>query len=265
MHTTSLTPVVPISNHTTTTSPATTPATRERSRASTPNTPLGTTPSSPSPPAPAQSNEAAPPLHILQLWSQLQRIEARQIHSQEEMKVFNKNLLKFLHLQFPSAASFFAQPSTTPPQPNISVAAQPSANTSTKVGATEDVNFSSDDENDVFDWQSPRDHLQPLDPTTTTPAPAVSILSAAPTPATSAIVERPTADSPARRKGKSTAGRSFGRGIPSSPKEEAEQRPAKRRRKHHVIIADSDDDDNSAEIPVSKPMQSADPSLSSSI
>ncbi|KAL4308343.1 hypothetical protein GQ457_01G016530 [Hibiscus cannabinus] len=249
-----------------TTSPATTPAARERSRASTRDTPLGTTPSSPSPPAPAQSDETAPPLHILQLRSQLQRIEARQIHFQEEMKVFNKNLLKFLHFQFPSASSFFAQPSTTPPQPNISAAAQPSANTSAKAGATEEVNFSSDDENDVFDWQSPRDHLQPLGPTTTTPAPAVPILSAAPTPMTSIIAERPTPYSPARRKGKSTAGRSFGRDIPSSPDdEEAEQRPAKRRRKYHVIVADSDDDDSNAGIPVSKPMQSADPSLSSSI
>ncbi|KAL4367989.1 hypothetical protein GQ457_05G027490 [Hibiscus cannabinus] len=103
---------------------------------------------------------------------------------------------------------------------------------SAKAGATEEVNFSSDDENDVFDWQSPRDHLQPLGPTTTTPAPAVPILSAAPTPTTSAIANRPIPDSPARRKGKSTAGRSFGRDIPSSPNdEEAEQRPAKRRRK----------------------------------
>ncbi|KAL4383954.1 hypothetical protein GQ457_15G015600 [Hibiscus cannabinus] len=231
-------PVVSISSHTTTTSPATTPAAREHSRACTPDTPLGTTLSSPSPPASAQSDEAAPPLHILQLRSQLQRIEAKQIHFQEEMKVFNTNLIKFLHFQFPSAASFFAQPSTTPPQPIIFVAAQPSANMSAKAGATEEVNFSSDDENDVFNWQSPHDHLQPLGPTTT-PAPAVPILSAAPTPATSAIAERPTPDSPARRKGKATTGKTFGRDIPSSPEDEAEQRLAKRMRNYHVITADS--------------------------
>ncbi|KAL4387653.1 hypothetical protein GQ457_09G022350 [Hibiscus cannabinus] len=52
-------PIVLVSSHTTTTSPATTPAARERSRESTPDTPLGSTPiSSPSPPAPAQSEEA---------------------------------------------------------------------------------------------------------------------------------------------------------------------------------------------------------------
>ncbi|KAL4325599.1 hypothetical protein GQ457_11G026010 [Hibiscus cannabinus] len=171
------------------------------------------------------------------------------------MKVFNANLLKFLQFQFPSTACFFAQPSTTPPQPNISAAAQPSATTSAKAGDTEEVNFSSDDENDIFDWQSPRDHLQPLGPTTTTPAPAVPILSAEPTPATSTVAERPTPDSPTRRKGKATAGRAFGREIPSSPEDEADQRPAKRRRKYHVITADNDDDDSSAEVPISKPMQ----------
>ncbi|KAK8980798.1 hypothetical protein V6N11_047929 [Hibiscus sabdariffa] len=255
-------PVVPVSSHTTTTSPATTPAARECSKERTPEIAMGSTPSSsPSPPAPAQSEEAIPPLHFLQLRNQLQRIEARQIQFQEEMQVFNNNLLKFLHSQFPAAASFFAQPSTTSPQPNISVAAQPSANTSAKAGATEELHFSSDDENDVFDWQSPRDHLQPLGPITT-PAPAVPILSAAPTPTTSAVAERPTPDSPARRKGKATAGRTIGRNIPSSPEYGAEQRPAKRRRKYHVITAESDDDDSSAEVPVAKPEKSADPSLS---
>ncbi|KAL4334833.1 hypothetical protein GQ457_07G006440 [Hibiscus cannabinus] len=242
--------------HTTTTSLATTPEAREQSRANTPDTHLGSTlSSSPSPPAAAQSKQAAPPLHIMQLRSQLQRIEARHIHFQEEMKVFNANLLKFLHFQFPAAARFFAQPSATPPQPNVSAAAQPSATASAKAGATEEVHFSSDDENDVFDWQSPRDHLQPLDPITTTPAPTVPILSAAPTPTTSVVAERPTPDSLARRKGKATAGRTFGRDIPSSPEDEADQRPAKRRRKYHVITAESDEEDSSAEIPVSKPMQ----------
>ncbi|KAL4318553.1 hypothetical protein GQ457_18G000130 [Hibiscus cannabinus] len=80
--------VIPVSSHTTTTSPATTPAApTERSRGQTPETPIGSTPSSsPSPPAPAQSDEAAPPLQYMLLRSQLQRIEARQLHFQEEFK-----------------------------------------------------------------------------------------------------------------------------------------------------------------------------------
>ncbi|KAK8986029.1 hypothetical protein V6N11_082315 [Hibiscus sabdariffa] len=255
-------PIVPVSSHTTTTSLVTTPAARERSRESTPDTPLGSTPiSSPSPPAPAQSEEAAPPFHILQLRSQLQRIEAWQIQFQEETKVFNQSLVKFLCFQFPAAATFFAQPSSAPPQHNVSSAAQPSANTSAKAGATEEIHFSSDDENDVFDWQSPRDHLQPIDPIPSKPTTTVPILSAAPTPTTSAITDRPTLDSPTRRKGKAKMGRSFGRDIPSSPDEEAEQRPAKRRGRYHVITAESDDDDSSAELPVPQPEKFADPSL----
>ncbi|KAL4282731.1 hypothetical protein GQ457_16G018280 [Hibiscus cannabinus] len=245
-------PFVHISSHTTTTSPATIPAAPTRSRDKTPETPLGSTPSSsPSPPAAAQSEEAAPPLQFMLLRSQLQRIEVTQIHFKEEMKVFKSNLLKFLQFQFPASATFFGQPSFPPPQPSVSadVAAQPSTHTSAKEGATEEVHFSSDDENDVFDWQSPRDNLLPIGPVTTTPAPAVPILSAAPTPTTSAAVERPTPDSPAKRKGKATAGRTFGRDTSSSPEEEVGQRPAKRRRRYHVITVDSDEDDSSAEIP----------------
>ncbi|KAL4296889.1 hypothetical protein GQ457_12G012000 [Hibiscus cannabinus] len=196
------------------------------------------------------------------LRSQLQRIEARQLQFQEETKVFNQSLVKFLCFQFPSAAVFFAQPSSAPPQPNLSAAAQPSANTSVEAGATEEVHFSSDYENEVFDWQSPRDHLQPIGPTPSKPVVAVYILSAAPTPATSAITERPTPDSPARRKGKATADRSFGRTILSSSEdEEPEQRPAKRQRRYHVITTDSDDD-ISAKLLVAQPEKSADPSLS---
>ncbi|KAK8652815.1 hypothetical protein V6N13_126838 [Hibiscus sabdariffa] len=222
-------PIVPVSSHTTTTSPATTPAVRERSRERTPDTPLGTTPSSPSPPAPTQSEEATPPIHILQLRSQLQHIEARHIQFQEEMKVFNTNLIKFLCFQFPSAANFFARPSSPPSQPSVSAAAQPSVHTSAKAGATEELHFSSD----------------------------------APTPTTFVVAECPIPESPTKRKGKAKAGRNFGRDIPSSPDdEEAEQRPPKRRRRYHVITAESDDDDSSAELPVAQPEKSTDPSLS---
>ncbi|KAK8627861.1 hypothetical protein V6N13_135459 [Hibiscus sabdariffa] len=60
-------PVVPVSSHTTTTSPAPTPAAMPARRESTPDSPLGTTPDAPSsPPPPTQSEEAAP-LPILQL------------------------------------------------------------------------------------------------------------------------------------------------------------------------------------------------------
>ncbi|KAK8628791.1 hypothetical protein V6N13_009374 [Hibiscus sabdariffa] len=230
----------------------------------------------------ALSEEAAPPLHILQLRSQLQRIEARKLQFQEETKVFNQSLINFLCFQFPSAVAFFAQPPSAPPQPNFSAAAQPqpSANTSAKAGAIEEVHLSSDDENDIFDWQSPRDHLHPISPApqradapesstsqqSKNKEPAeVPILALAPTLVRHATTERPAPESPARRKGKATAGRTVGRHTPSSPdEEEFEQRPAKRQRQYHVITPGSDDD-SSAEIPVSQPEKSVDPSLSSTL
>ncbi|KAK8627860.1 hypothetical protein V6N13_135458 [Hibiscus sabdariffa] len=134
----------------------------------------------------------------------------------------------------------------------------PSANPSTKAGSTEELHFSSNDENDVFDWQSTRDHLHPIGPTPSKPVVVVPILS----PANSAIADRPIPDSPARMKGKAPAGRIIARHAPSSPDEEEQmQRPAKRQRRYHIITADSDDDSSNA-IPVSQPEKSADPSLS---
>ncbi|KAL4341067.1 hypothetical protein GQ457_08G027420 [Hibiscus cannabinus] len=95
--------------------------------------------------------------------------------------------------------------------------------------------------------ESPRDHLQPIGPTPSKIAVAVPILSPVPTPANSAIANRPTPDSPARRKGKAPAGRTIAKHAQSSPDEEEElQRPAKRRRRYHIITADSDDDSNDA-------------------
>ncbi|KAL4361098.1 hypothetical protein GQ457_04G021890 [Hibiscus cannabinus] len=55
---------------------------------------------------------------------------------------------------------------------------------------------------EIIDRKSPRDNLLPLDPLTITPSPAVPLLSAAPTPTTSAVAEHPTTDSPAKRKAK---------------------------------------------------------------
>ncbi|KAK8656944.1 hypothetical protein V6N13_098878 [Hibiscus sabdariffa] len=66
--------------------PATTPATQD-SRQTTPASPVGSAPTPRPSPPPAQSEEADP-IHILQLRSQLQRIEARQLQQIEETKVF---------------------------------------------------------------------------------------------------------------------------------------------------------------------------------
>ncbi|KAL4303722.1 hypothetical protein GQ457_10G013120 [Hibiscus cannabinus] len=173
------------------------------------------------------------------LRSQLQRIEARQLNFQNEVKVFQDTLTKFLLFQFPASAAFFGQTSAPPTHPSTSAAAtaQPSTsaaaanqstNTSAKEGATEELHFSSDDENDVFDWQSPRDHLLALGPSTSTPALAVPILSAAPTPTTAAAYDHPTPSSPSRKRGKATAGRRLG--GDTSSEEEADPRPAKKRK-----------------------------------
>ncbi|KAK9043535.1 hypothetical protein V6N11_071871 [Hibiscus sabdariffa] len=64
--------------------PATTPATQDN-RQSTPDSPLGSTPTPPPSPSPARSEETVP-LHILQLRSQLQQIEARQLQHMKETK-----------------------------------------------------------------------------------------------------------------------------------------------------------------------------------
>ncbi|KAK8656815.1 hypothetical protein V6N13_098750 [Hibiscus sabdariffa] len=204
----------PVSSHTT--SPAPTLAAMPTSRESTPDSPLGSTPDSPPPPPPPAQSEEAVALHILQLCNQLQRIKTRQLQMQAETKVFQENLINFLCYQFPAAATYFnAQPEATPAaQHSTATQPMPSANPSAKAGNTEELHFSSDEENDIFDWQSPRDHLQPVGPTPSKPAVAVPILSPAPTPA-----NRPIPDSPTRRKSKTTAGRTITRSDPSSPGE----------------------------------------------
>ncbi|KAK8624427.1 hypothetical protein V6N13_065772 [Hibiscus sabdariffa] len=105
------------------TSRAPTPAATQDSRQSTPPSPMGSAPTPPPSPPPAQSEEAVP-IHILQLRSQLQRIEARQLQHMEETKVFRTSLINFLCFQFPSAAAFFSTPPPTEqpalPPPNRS-------------------------------------------------------------------------------------------------------------------------------------------------
>ncbi|KAK8540258.1 hypothetical protein V6N12_046546 [Hibiscus sabdariffa] len=246
----------------TTTSPAATPANMPASRESTPTSPVGPTPEAPHPPPPAQSDEVAP-LHILQLRNQLQQIEARQLQMQEETKVFQQNLINFLCYQFPAAATYFnAQPeATAAAYHSTNTQPIPSANPSAQAGNTEEVHLSSDDENDIFDWQTPRGH--PLAPRPTqqqaaatsarhSPDPAdVPILQSAPIPA------QPTMETHHRRKDKTTAGCELTRSDQSSPEEEATHQPAQKRRRCHIITSNSDDDCSAA-----VPTSSADPSLS---
>ncbi|KAK8506993.1 hypothetical protein V6N12_041670 [Hibiscus sabdariffa] len=128
-------------------------------------------------------------------------------------------------------------------------------------GDTVEVHFSSDDENDVFDWQTPRGHPSAPRPTqqqaaetsaTHSPDPAdVPILHTAPIPAQS------TLETQHRRKGKTTAGRVLNRTDQSSPEEEADHQPAQKRRRRIILTSDSDDD-LSAAVPTS----SADASFS---
>ncbi|KAL4279579.1 hypothetical protein GQ457_03G020320 [Hibiscus cannabinus] len=145
-------PVFSVPSHTSTTIPTITPAAMPASRQSTPDSPLGSAPTTPSSPPLVQSEEAVP-LHILQLQSQLQRIEAKQLHFQEETKVFQQTLINFLCFRFPSAATFFGKQSAAQPHAHHSTATQPipSANPSVPAGDTEEVHLSSDNENDIFD------------------------------------------------------------------------------------------------------------------
>ncbi|KAK8666000.1 hypothetical protein V6N13_006153 [Hibiscus sabdariffa] len=243
-------------------SPAATPTDLPASRESTPDSPMGSTPEASHPPPPAQSEEAVP-VHILQLRNQLQRIETRQLLMQEETKVFQQRLINFLCHQFPVAATYFnAQTEATAAAPDpTTTQPTPSVNPSAQAGDTVEVHFSSDDENDVFDWQTPRGHPSAPRPTqqqaaatsaTHSPDPAdVPILYTAPIPA------QPTLETQYRRKGKTTAGRVLNRTDQSSPDEEADHQPAQKRRRRIILTSDSDDD-LSATIPTS----SADASLS---
>ncbi|KAK8635167.1 hypothetical protein V6N13_023044 [Hibiscus sabdariffa] len=217
----------------------------------TPVSPLGSTTTPPSSPPPTQSNKAVP-LHILQLRNQLQRIEARQLQFQSETKIFQQSLLNFLCFQFPAAPSFFSVPPDATPQANFSAATQPitSVNPSAKAGNTEEVHLSSDDENDIFDWQTPRGYPPAPRPTQQqeaatsahptprhSPDPAdVPILQPAPIPA------HPSMETHHQRKGKAPAGRLITRSDPSSPEEEAAQQPAQKRRRYHIITTDSDEE-----------------------
>ncbi|KAK8512074.1 hypothetical protein V6N12_018555 [Hibiscus sabdariffa] len=201
-------------------SPAHTPE-APASFASTPVTP--SSPSAAQPPSPAPTTDT-PPLHILQLRNQIQRIEARQLTLIEETKVFQNSLINFLCFQFLHASNFFPTQPTTAPPPAVASAADPSA----EDGQTEPMNLSGED---MFDWQTPI-----TAPATITP------------PAQADDV----AESSHARKRKMPAGRTIQADTPSDDADKSTyaaelptpQSPDKRRRRYHVISNDSDDDGN---------------------
>ncbi|KAL4386895.1 hypothetical protein GQ457_09G019220 [Hibiscus cannabinus] len=149
----------PAASHTPT--PAATPATQD-SKQSTPDSPLGSTPTPPPSPPPARSEDATP-LHILQLRSQLQRIEATLLQHMEETKVFQNSLISLLCFQFPAATAYIHNQPTTNQLASFSTANLPKSTPVPSKGAgnTEKVDLSSDDENDIFDWHTPMEHHGP--------------------------------------------------------------------------------------------------------
>ncbi|KAK9028395.1 hypothetical protein V6N11_068200 [Hibiscus sabdariffa] len=151
----------PITQHAAHQRSTSTASTAHGSFAATPPIPLAT-----NPPSPAPTTET-PPLYILQLCSQIQRIEARQVEFIAESKVFQTTLLRFLYDNFPTAKFQPAQhtPPTTPATANF--AATPSTGT----GETEKVHYSSNAEPDAFDWHTPY-ATQPPSPPTPVSAPA---------------------------------------------------------------------------------------------
>ncbi|KAK9031872.1 hypothetical protein V6N11_056158 [Hibiscus sabdariffa] len=248
--------------------PATTPATQDI-RQSTPDSPLGSTPTTPPSPPPARSKEAVP-IHILQLRSQLQQIEARKLQHMEETKVFQNSFISFLCFQFPATAAYFHnQPTTTQPA-NFSAATLPKSTPVQSEGAgnTQKVDLSSDDENNIFDWHTPMEHQRPTCPTpymVEVPGSSTIQKSLPSAPVAQEVAPQPTT-SPVpttQRRSKRPAIRVMFSDCSSSPYPTV-QPPAKRQRRYHVITVDSDDD-SSAGVTVHHPEQSADPSLSRTI
>ncbi|KAK8519607.1 hypothetical protein V6N12_025640 [Hibiscus sabdariffa] len=189
--------------------------------ASTPATPPSPPAANPQSPAPTVDT---PPLHILQLHNQLQRVETRQLQLIEETKVFQNSLISFLCFQFPHAANFFrTQPTTAPP-----LAAASTADPSVEDGQTEPINLS---EEDIFDWQTPIIALA----TITALARADDVV-----------------ESSHARKRKMPAGRTIQTDTPSDAADKSKeatecpspQSPAKRRRRYHIVSSYSDDDGN---------------------
>ncbi|KAK9003505.1 hypothetical protein V6N11_061064 [Hibiscus sabdariffa] len=157
---------------------------------------------------------------------------------------------------------------SSPPTPPRRTQPMPPADPSEGAGNTEEVHFSTDAENDIFDWHTPMEHHAQPD---ATDIPEISIAQKhkAPTPTTEEIlsIERPMLDASIRRKGKTPARRTITRNTTSSPDDEEQitPRPAKRQRGGSQIIITDSDDSSSAEQLVENPEQSTDPSLSHTI
>ncbi|KAK8662650.1 hypothetical protein V6N13_024541 [Hibiscus sabdariffa] len=114
--------------------------------------PIPTAPTTDPQPSPAHSAEA-PSLYILQLHSQLQRIEAWQIEFITESKVFQTTLLQFLYDNFSAKSAEFPP---APPAPSTSPAVANSVATrSARAGEMEKVQYSSNAKPDAFDWNTP--------------------------------------------------------------------------------------------------------------
>ncbi|KAK9044467.1 hypothetical protein V6N11_058367 [Hibiscus sabdariffa] len=195
----------------------------------TPASPVRSAPTPRPSPPPAQSEEAAP-IHILQLRSQLQRIEARQLQQIEETKVFRNSLIQFLCPQFPAATTFF---STTPTMAQPAPTQQtPPANQSEGAGNTEQLNLSAED---IFDWHTPMEHQSQLK---TADVPGSSKAN----DDTPAHAEPPTAaEDTLRRRRKAPAKRIIQSDRSSSP-DQPEHQPAKRQRRYLIVTTDSDDE-----------------------
>ncbi|KAK8636728.1 hypothetical protein V6N13_124466 [Hibiscus sabdariffa] len=132
------------------------PATAQSSHAATPEaqcsfpaTPASSPSTAEQQPPPAQTSD----IQLLQLRSQLQRMEARQLKFIEETKVFQNTLLNFLQYQFPSATALFPHQEAHNPPADTSA-----TDLSAEAGQTEPIHFSSNVVNDAFDWNTPYEH-----------------------------------------------------------------------------------------------------------
>ncbi|KAK8708621.1 hypothetical protein V6N13_059659 [Hibiscus sabdariffa] len=234
----------PPADHATSPAPtsAATLATQD-SRQSTPASPIGSTPTPPPSPPPVQSEKAAP-IHILQLRSQLQRIEARQLQQMEETKVFQTSLINFLCFQFPSAVAFFSTPPTAEQPAPATAQLTPPADPSEGASNTEQLNLSTED---IFDWHTPMEHQSQLKEADILGSSKANEDAPAPTEPLAAKENTP------RHIGKTLAKRIVLSDRSSSP-EQPEQQPDKRQRRYHAISTDSDDE-SSAGLPAANPEQ----------
>ncbi|KAK8659895.1 hypothetical protein V6N13_030085 [Hibiscus sabdariffa] len=176
-------------------------------------------------PPSAQTTEA-PPVHILQLRNQLQRMKAQQLQFIEETKVFQTSSINFLCFQFPYVVTFFQPHPTTISSFNVFVAAHPS----TGADKTEEVHYLSNAASDAFDWSTPFEHPPSSPAQTYAPPPLADIL-----------------ESSHARKRKASRGRILNEEQPpklvtGNPDERIFPIQLKRRMRYHIITTESDED-----------------------